>query len=94
MSTQFAVDLIFKSKGVSELNKLSGSTEKVSRAARKAQGNIDGASNSVRRFDRSARSAKGGVTSLIGTLGKLAVAYGAVSLAQKALQAGRDYFLM
>ena len=88
MSTVYAVDLVFRSKGVNQLAGLTSKTKDLDRAARKAQGGVDKASNSVRRFDRSARAARSGVSTLIGTLGRLAAAYGAVRIAQSAIQAG------
>ena len=88
MSTQFAVDLVFQSKGVRGISDATSKTKDLDRAARKAQRGLNDASNGVRKFDRSARSARSGVQSLIGTLGKLAIAYGAVRAGQAALQAG------
>ncbi len=83
------------SRSGQEIRKAAGGLEyfidKAGRA-RKVNGQFvtsaEAAANGIKKFDRSARSARSGVSSLIGTLGKLALAYGAVAAAQKSLQAG------
>ena len=79
--TQFAVDLIFKTKGQQGLDKLARGTGKLDLAAKKAQGSLLGASNGVRRFDRSARAAATGAQSLNAAFAKVAIVIGAVTSA-------------
>ena len=79
--TSFSVDLIFKSKGQRELDKLARGTGKLDLAAKKAQGSLIGASNGVRKFDRSARTAAAGAQSLNAAFAKVAIVIGAVTSA-------------
>ena len=57
MSTTFAVDLLFRSKGVDKLSGATSQTRKLGEAAKKAQGSLDGASNNIRKFGKSSQTA-------------------------------------
>jgi tape measure domain-containing protein len=80
VATQFAVDLVFKSRGTDKLKGLTGSTQKLDQAARKAQGGLNGASNNVRKFGRSAQGAKGSVDGLKGSMVALKSAVAALGI--------------
>ncbi|MAF40962.1 MAG: phage tail tape measure protein [Cyanobium sp. ARS6] len=83
--TQFAVDLVFKTQGGSQIKAASQSIDKVSDAAKKAQGSVDKASNNIRKFGQSSATASGGIktlgTALKSALGPLvALTSGAAAL--------------
>ena len=90
MSTQFAVDLVFKSKGQRELEQLANGTSKLDQAARRAQGGLDKAENEIKQFSRTAKQASANTSTLLGTLRKFAVAAAGFQLGKQIAQVGID----
>lgn len=85
MSTQFAVDLLFRSKGEDAIRKATKGITDVEKAAKKAQGGMDGASNGIEKFGNSAQragrqasTASKGVGKLGGAIKKLIGIYALV----------------
>ena len=79
--TQFAVDLVFKTQGGSQIKAASQSLDKVSNAAKKAQGSVNQASNNIRRFGQSSQAASEGTSKLGASLGSLVTKLAAVTAA-------------
>ena len=88
MATEFAVDLVFKSKGLDELGQFNKRVQRLEAASKKAQGGLDSAANQIVRTGRAADKASGSVGGLAGAFGKLAASIGAAALAQKAFSSG------
>ena len=68
MASQFAVDLIFSTKGGGKIRDLSNKLQGIEGGSKGAQRGLDGASRSMRGVDQSARTAAGGVNKLSGAV--------------------------
>ena len=84
--TQFAVDLVFKTQGGSQLKDASRSVDKISAAANKAQGSVDKASNNIRKFGQSSTAASAGSNKLASSLKAMVVQLAAVTAATVGVQ--------
>ena len=90
MSTSFAVDLVFKTKGQSGIQSFEQTTKQLDQSAKRAQGSLDKAEKEVKQFGRSAKRASTDASSLLGTLKRLAVAAAGFQLGKQIAQVGID----
>lgn len=74
LSTQFGVDLVFRSKNQGALEKFAKSTSRLDDAAKKAQGSLNRASNSITKTGRAAQNADNKVKRLTRSFGTLKLA--------------------
>ena len=84
--TQFAVDLVFKTQGGSQLKDASKSVDKISAAAKKAQGSVDQASNNIRKFGQSSTAASAGSNKFASSLKAMVMQLAAVTAATVGVQ--------
>ena len=93
MSTQFAVDLVFKSQGTNKLRGITSDLDRVNKSAKKTQGTFAGAANGIRNTGRAAKGAAVGVKGLgvafkaaLGPIGAALAAIGGLSAAFNTLK--------
>ena len=94
VSTQFAVDLVFKTQGSKKIKDASKGVKQVSDAAKKAQGSISGATNNIRKFGATAKASSAGIKSMgaafSSMLGPIALVTAAIAGIGKAFSAAAD----
>ena len=94
MSTQFAVDLVFKTQGSNQLKDATSKIKNLETAAKKAQGGVKGAANNIRAFGATAKTASVGVKGMgaafSSMLGPLALVTAAVAAVGKAISAAAE----
>ena len=88
MANEFAVDLVFKSKGLDQLGQFNQRVQRLEAASKKAQDGLEGATNQIVKTNRAATRATSAVGGLSGAFTKLASAIGGAALAQKTFSAG------
>ena len=86
MSTQFAVDLVFKTQGSKQLQTATQRIKNLQAAAKKAQGDIGKAENNIRDFGRQSQAASQGAGKLGSSLGSLVTQLAAVAAAAVGVQ--------
>ena len=93
MSTQFAVDLVFKSQGTNKLRGITSDLDRVNNSAKKTQGAFANAANGIRNTGRAAKGAAVGVKGLgaafkaaLGPIGAALAAIGGLSAAFNTLK--------
>ena len=90
MSTQFAVDLVFKSQGQGALKQAAANTEKVAVAAKKAQGNVDALTGKFSKSGRAIKTAANGMQYFIDATGRARKVNGQFVTTTEAAAAGLD----
>jgi len=86
VSTQFAVDLVFKTQGSKQLKDATTKVKNLQAAAKKAQGSIGEASNNIRKFGSTSAAASQGTNKLGSSIGSLVTQLAAVTAAAVGVQ--------
>ena len=86
--SQSTIDIVVRTRGERELDRLQTQMRRLQGEVARLQGRLPAAANGIRQTGRAAATASNGVTRLIGALGRLGLAYGAVRAGQAAIQTG------
>lgn len=84
--TAYTVDLIFKTQGGNKLQQATSGVDKLSNAAKKAQGSVTQASNNIRKFGQTSSQASQGTNQFAKGLKDLVAQLAAVTLATVGVQ--------